>query len=123
MISTRIAVRGGAKIQLVEMPPGPPVLSTIVAEIYGTPDKSYDDLIAAARTIEALMREEPFVVDVDTLTEADHDRFDFVVDREKAALARASARHRSSAPCTWPCPVPRRPGSIRPTNASRCMCA
>jgi multidrug efflux pump subunit AcrB len=83
---TRIAERGGAKIQLVEMPPGPPVLSTIVAELYGTPDKSYEELIAASRTIEALMREEPFVVDIDTLTEAAHDRFDFVIDRQKAAL-------------------------------------
>jgi len=36
-----IAKRNNARIQIVELPPGPPVLATIVAEIYGTPNQSY----------------------------------------------------------------------------------
>jgi multidrug efflux pump subunit AcrB len=65
-----IAERNGANIQLVEMPPGPPVLASVVAEIYGSPDTTYDELIAAAEPIKALMRAEPFVVDIDDMAEA-----------------------------------------------------
>lgn len=87
-----IAERHGAGIQLVEMPPGPPVLASIVAEIYGSPDTTYDELIAAAEPIKALMQAEPFVVDIDDMAEAAHDRIDFVIDREKAALHGISAQ-------------------------------
>src|SRR6056297_1841373 len=44
----KIAKDNNARIQIVEVPPGPPVLATIVTELYGTPDKSYNELIAAA---------------------------------------------------------------------------
>ena len=82
----KIAEQNNAKIQLVEVPPGPPVLATIVTEIYGTPDKSYDELISAADHIKGIMKQEPNVVDIDDMTEMPHDQIDFVVDREKAAL-------------------------------------
>jgi multidrug efflux pump subunit AcrB len=88
----RIARENGAKIQLVEVPPGPPVLSTVVAEIYGEPDTPYADLIAAGDRITELMGNEPFVVDIDTMAETPHTEIDFVVDREKAALHGVSAR-------------------------------
>jgi multidrug efflux pump subunit AcrB len=88
----RIARENGAKIQLVEVPPGPPVLSTVVAEIYGEPDTPYAELIAAGDRITELMENEPFVVDIDTMAEAPHTEIDFVVDREKAALHGVSAR-------------------------------
>ncbi|MBA2880247.1 multidrug efflux pump subunit AcrB [Desulfosalsimonas propionicica] len=88
----KIAEKNNAAIQVVEVPPGPPVLATIVAELYGSPDKSYEELIAAAEPMKQLMREEPFVVDVDDMTESVHDRYDFVVDREKAALHGVSTR-------------------------------
>ncbi|MBS3757129.1 MAG: efflux RND transporter permease subunit [Desulfobacterales bacterium] len=81
-----IAEKNNARIQIVEMPPGPPVLATIVTEIYGAPDKSYGELIQAAEHIKTLMRREPNVVDIDDMTEVPHDQIDFVVDREKAAL-------------------------------------
>ncbi len=81
-----IADQHGAKIQLVEVPPGPPVLSTIVAELYGSAETPYDDLVAAAEHIKTLMAEEPQVVDIDDMAEAAHDRYDFIIDREKAAL-------------------------------------
>jgi len=81
-----LAARHGAVIQLVEMPPGPPVIATIVAEIYGSPDQSYDDLIAGAKYVEGIMAKEPFVVSVDDMTETPRKRLDFALDKEKAAL-------------------------------------
>ena len=48
-----IAQATGASIKLIEAPPGPPVLSTVVAEVYGTARHSYDDLIQAADTVKA----------------------------------------------------------------------
>lgn len=82
----KIARTQGADIKIVEVPPGPPVLSTVVAEIYGDPDKSYDELIQGARHVKRIMTEEPFVVDIDDTTEALRDKVDFVLDKEKAAL-------------------------------------
>ncbi len=82
----RIAERHDARIQVVEVPPGPPVLATIVVEIYGTPDQSYDDLIGAADQIRQMMEQEPGVVDIDEMIKMPHKQIDFFVDREKAAL-------------------------------------
>lgn len=82
----KIAEKNNAKIQVVEVPPGPPVLATLVAEIYGTPDISHDELIQAAGHIKGIMKQEPNVVDIDDMTEMPRDQIDFKVDREKAAL-------------------------------------
>ena len=76
----------GADLKIVEVPPGPPVLSTVVAEIYGDPDSTYDELILGADHVKQIMAAEPFVVDIDDTTEARRDRIDFVLDKEKAAL-------------------------------------
>jgi multidrug efflux pump subunit AcrB len=76
----------GAALKIVETPPGPPVLATVVAEIYGEPGRDYGDLMAGARRVEALMHSEPFVVDVDTTVETARTRLDFIPDKEKAAL-------------------------------------
>lgn len=81
-----IAQETGAGIKLVEMPPGPPVLSTVVAEIYGAPYHSYDDIIEASEIVRARMHEEEGLVDIDTSVEADVRALFFRVDREKAAL-------------------------------------
>jgi multidrug efflux pump subunit AcrB len=81
-----IAARTGATFKIVEVPPGPPVLSTIVAELYGSPDMPYDDLVAAAAHIRGIMAEEPFVVDIDDMVEAERTKIDFLIDKEKAAL-------------------------------------
>jgi multidrug efflux pump subunit AcrB len=87
-----IADATGAKIQLVEMPPGPPVLATVVVELYGTPDKTYDELIQAAEHIKKIMHDEPFVVDIDDMAETSRDRINFVLDLEKASLHGVSAQ-------------------------------
>lgn len=81
-----IARKNQAEIQLVEVPPGPPVLSTLVAEIYGSYDTSYEDLITSAHTVKAVMEKEPFVTDVQIMSESQSPRIDIQVDREKAAL-------------------------------------
>ncbi|OQY47367.1 MAG: acriflavine resistance protein B, partial [Desulfobacteraceae bacterium 4572_87] len=81
-----ISSRHGANIKLVEMPPGPPVIATVAVEIYGMPDQSYKDLVDAGKTVQEIMKSEPFVVDIDDTTEARRDRLDFVLDKEKAAL-------------------------------------
>lgn len=83
---TAIARRSGAKLKIVELPAGPPVLSTVVAAVYGRPDQSYEDLIAASRIVKARMLREPGVVDVDDTVEEDQTRMVFTVDKEKAAL-------------------------------------
>ncbi len=81
-----IGVRHGANLKLVEMPPGPPVLSTVVAEIYGRPHHSYADLQAAAIRVREAFAAESGVVDVDSTVEAKLTEWFFRVDREKAAL-------------------------------------
>jgi multidrug efflux pump subunit AcrB len=81
-----IATQNNAQIQLVEVPPGPPVLSTVVAEIYGRPDTAYRELLDCAGHVKSIMENEPFVTDVHIMTEKDSRQIDFVVDKEKAAL-------------------------------------
>lgn len=77
----KIAAAYGANVKLVEVPPGPPVLSTIVAEVYG-PD--YDRQMALADQVSGLLRNTDDVVDVDWMVEADQTEYNFVVDKEKA---------------------------------------
>jgi multidrug efflux pump subunit AcrB len=86
-----IAKRRGANIKLVETPPGPPVLDTLVAEVYGDPEPAYDKLIAAAKHVRRLFEGEPGVVDVDDTVEAEQTKYEFVVDKEKASLNGVSA--------------------------------
>jgi len=83
---TRLARQRGANLKIVETPPGPPVIATLVAEIYGQPGHVYADLVEASKAVRARMTAEPGVVDVDDTTEADHPKQVFVTDKEKAAL-------------------------------------
>ena len=78
----KIAARYGASLKVVEVPPGPPVLAPIVAEVYG-PD--YRSIREAARELEKLFRGTPGIVDVDTSVEADSPREVVLVDRARAA--------------------------------------
>jgi len=78
-----IARRYQARIKVAEVPPGPPVLSTLVAEIYG-PD--YQRQREIASQIMKIFEGTPGVVDVDWYMEDDHPRYSLRVDREKAAL-------------------------------------
>ena len=77
------ATRYGANVKIAEVPPGPPVLETLVAEVYG-PD--YPGQIDLARKIKEIFEKAEGVVDVDWYVEADQPRYRFEVDQEKAAL-------------------------------------
>jgi multidrug efflux pump subunit AcrB len=79
-----IAERYGARIKVAEVPPGPPVLETLVAEVYGP---NLDRRTALARQIRDLFRQTKGVVDVDWYVEDDQPKYSLSVDEEKAAIA------------------------------------
>lgn len=74
----------GARVKIAEIPPGPPVLSTLVAEVYG-PDIGRQREIA--RDIMGIFEQTRGVVDVDWYVEGDLPKITFEVDKEKAALS------------------------------------
>ncbi|MGC4068842.1 MAG: efflux RND transporter permease subunit [Polyangiaceae bacterium] len=73
----------GARIKVAEVPPGPPVLGTMVAEIYG-PD--YDRDREIAKQVRDIMEKTKGIVDVDWYVEDEQPKVRFVVDREKASI-------------------------------------
>jgi multidrug efflux pump subunit AcrB len=73
----------GASVKIAEVPPGPPVMSPIVAEIYG-PD--YEEQKLLGKRLEAMFRGTQDIVDIDSSVEADATRFIVEVDRQRAAL-------------------------------------
>ena len=77
----------GVKIKVVEVPPGPPVLSTLVAELYGDEFTQYSELQQAASIVEHRLKLEPHVVEVDSTVGNDQPKFRFVSDKIKAALS------------------------------------
>ncbi len=77
-----IADEMGARIEIIEMPPGPPVLQTMVAEIYG-PDDATRRQVAA--DVERLFNQADTIVDADSYMQMPYDSWRFVVDREKAS--------------------------------------
>jgi multidrug efflux pump subunit AcrB len=83
-----IARRLGARIQVVELPPGPPVLQTLVAEIYG-PDP--ERRLELAKSVRATFEQTAGVVDVDWYVESRQPKLRLEVDEEKAAAAGLSA--------------------------------
>ena len=76
-----IGDRYAASIKVAEIPPGPPVLSTLVAEIYGPETERQTEIAAQVKKIFA---ETDGVVDVDWLVEDDQKKITFAVDKEKA---------------------------------------
>ena len=83
-----IAEKFGARVAVAEVPPGPPVLQTLVAEIYGPTDEAR---FALAQQVKDIFKGTPGVVDVDSYVEADPPKTRFVIDKEKAALHGISA--------------------------------
>jgi multidrug efflux pump subunit AcrB len=78
-----IARSRGARVKVIEIPPGPPVLDTLVAEIYGPSAAAREDV---ARAVRALFEETAGVVDVDNSLEAPRKRLAVILDRERAGL-------------------------------------
>jgi len=85
---TEIAARFGARVAVAEVPPGPPVLQTLVAEIYGPTE---ENRLKMAQKVIAIFHNTPGVVDTDWYIEADQPKVEFVIDKEKAALHDISA--------------------------------
>ena len=83
-----IAARYQARVAIAEVPPGPPVLQTLVAEIYGPDEPSR---LRLADKVKTIFKQTPGVVDVDWYHEADQAKDRFVIDKEKAALHGISA--------------------------------
>lgn len=79
----KIAKRYGANIKIIEVPPGPPVLSTLVAEIYG-PD--YKEQIKVAHQVKTILENTTDIVDIDWMVEDNQTEYKLEVDKEKAML-------------------------------------
>jgi multidrug efflux pump subunit AcrB len=79
----KIAAPFGARIKVSEVPPGPPVLQTLVAEIYGPDTKRQ---IEFATQVKKIFQQTPGVVDVDWYVEDPQTKYDLQVDLDKAAL-------------------------------------
>ena len=84
----KLAAPFGARIKVAEVPPGPPVLETLVAEVYG-PD--YKGQIQLASQIKHVFQQTPGVVDVDWYVEDPQTKYDLKVDLDKASLHGISA--------------------------------
>jgi multidrug efflux pump subunit AcrB len=78
-----LGARAGARLKVAEVPPGPPVLQTLVAEIYGQDRAGQLDV---ARRVKDIFHHTPGVVDVDWYVEDPQPGYRFVLDKEKAAL-------------------------------------
>jgi multidrug efflux pump subunit AcrB len=79
----KIAKKYGANIKIIEVPPGPPVLSTLVAEIYG-PD--YKEQIKVAHQVKTILETTTDIVDVDWMVEDNQTEYKLKIDKEKAML-------------------------------------
>jgi multidrug efflux pump subunit AcrB len=78
-----VAQKFGARMKVAEAPPGPPVLETMVAEIYGPTQRGQIEL---ARQIHDIFRRTDGVVDSDWYVEDDQMKYRLIVDKEKAAI-------------------------------------
>jgi multidrug efflux pump subunit AcrB len=83
-----IGRRWNARVKIAEVPPGPPVLSTLVAEVYGPDLRRQTEF---ARQVRGIFEQTPGVVDVDWYVTADEKKIDFRVQQDKAALRGISA--------------------------------
>jgi multidrug efflux pump subunit AcrB len=86
----KIANPAGARMKLVEIPPGPPVMDTIVAEVYGPSEaertRLAGEVLQAFKSIDG-------IVDVDSTLNATNPKISLVLDREKAALYGVAPAH------------------------------
>jgi len=74
--------QSGAVLKVVEVPPGPPVLSPLVAEVYGLNSREQEE---TARKIKEIFKNTPDIVDIDDSLEQAAERITIKVDRDRAA--------------------------------------
>jgi len=84
---TGIGDKYGASVKILEAPPGPPVLSTVTAEVYPPLDATWEEAVRVGQKVRDLFGRTHGVVDIDDMVETDRVALHFVTDREKAALA------------------------------------
>ncbi len=84
-----LAARHGAAVKVLEVPPGPPVLSTLVAEVYGP---TFEGRIEAARQIKQIFTDTPGVVDIDWYVEDDQTQYELIVDKDRGAVRGVSTQ-------------------------------
>src|SRR5690606_22079461 len=89
-----IGKRFNANVKIVEVPPGPPVMAPIVAEVYG-PD--YAAQRALAQTLAEVFVAQDGIVDTDTTVEADQSRWLLTIDRQRAAMLGVSEQQAAAA--------------------------
>jgi multidrug efflux pump subunit AcrB len=77
----KIAKKYNANVKIVEVPPGPPVLSTLVAEVYGP---NYNEQMKIAGRVKEMFKKTKDVVDIDWMVEDDQPEYHIEVDKEKA---------------------------------------
>ena len=92
-----IGARFDANVKVVEVPPGPPVMSPLVAEIYGL---DYDGQIQIAKQVRAVFERTDDIIDVDDSVEVQSPRLVVAVDRQKAATLGVSQQTVSAALAT-----------------------
>lgn len=85
---TAIAEKYQAVVSIVEIPPGPPVFSTLTVEVYGDEDRSYDEILAGAEFLQKQLKEEDgiHIAQIDNMNESEHDRIVFIPDVQKTAM-------------------------------------
>ncbi len=88
----KLAAQFGANVKIVESPPGPPVVATLVAEVYKEGAQTYEEMASAARRVRALLKGMDGVVDVDDVLVAPQKKLIFKPDQTKTALHGISDR-------------------------------
>ncbi len=79
--------QGQINIKVIEVPPGPPVLSTLVAELYGDEFIPYEQLQSAAKIVMSRFAQEPHVVEINSSVADDKQQLRFITNKTKAALS------------------------------------
>jgi len=92
-LKTLSSPENGVNINVVEVPPGPPVFSTLVAELYGDEFTQYSELQQAATIVEQRLKQEPHVVEVDSTVGDTQSNLRFITDKTKAALSGISTQN------------------------------
>lgn len=90
---TAIADKFGAIVSIVEIPPGPPVFSTLTVEVYGDEDRSYEEILKGAEFLQQQLKEEDgvHITQIDNMNESEHNRIVFTPNVHKAAMHGLSA--------------------------------
>ncbi|MDP2876669.1 MAG: efflux RND transporter permease subunit, partial [Holophaga sp.] len=87
---SKLAMPAGTRFKIVEIPPGPPVMDTLVAEVYGPTEA---ERVRFAGEVETIFRSVEGVVDVDSTLNPTSPKISLVLDREKAALHGVAPAH------------------------------